>query len=406
MSGSDRLGVDLIQAVRARWRLFAAVTTVVAVLAAVYVGALPSEYQATAVVEVGPGSGEFPGSEYLALAAPGLIAHATSEQALQDVADRAGTDLRTVGEGVQASVGVGSNLISVTARVADAELAERVANEVADEMVTFAAPNDLIRAQVVSPAVVPQAPENGLRRFALIAGLAAALAVALICVYVAERRRPHVANAEGLQALLPEAPVHGLVPQLRSGGRTEPLTAAAVTFLARSYESSVMQTANATLVTASTAGEGTSTVTTLVAAALAEGGRRVLIVRMEPEDDDEDEAADKATRAVAPREGEPAIYRFPTRAVTRQRTLESLVATFLRVVKPKFDVILIDGPPVLSGSDARDLASASDDVLFVVSAGTPLERAREGALVVGSFGQKLVGLVGNRMAEGTVTARR
>ena len=72
---------------------------------------------------------------------------------------------------------------------------------------------------------------------------------------------------------------------------------------------------------------------------------------------------------------------------------------FLAEVKPQFDFILVDTPPVLATDDAATLAPSVDGVLFVVRASFTSARMARGALDALRQRQvQVLGLVFNRAA--------
>ncbi|HEX3255488.1 MAG TPA: hypothetical protein VHQ96_06830, partial [Gaiellaceae bacterium] len=72
-------------------------------------------------------------------------------------------------------------------------------------------------------------------------------------------------------------------------------------------------------------------------------------------------------------------------------------AGILKKLRAEFDVVLVDGPPVLEVSDALVLAAPSDGVLLVLRGSdvprNVLEQAQE---ELGAAGAQVLGLVVNR----------
>jgi Mrp family chromosome partitioning ATPase len=223
---------------------------------------------------------------------------------------------------------------------------------------------------------------------------------------VAERRRPHLGNL----AAVPEIAgyrVLGTLPRSRrfkrgdNDGSGDPLAEAAIRLLGANFERAVGTGAGATLVTSSARGSGVSTVSLALANAITETGSSVLLVqakdtrtRRPPTGQvASDEGPSSAWDDVTPLDGAPAI-------VTLHGNKEaSFVDTLDRLVpeaRKRFDVILIDAPPILEGSWTRKVAGGENTIVFVVSTGQLVARVRQGALVLGSLGN-VAGIVGNRM---------
>jgi Mrp family chromosome partitioning ATPase len=401
-------GVDLQGAVRWRWRLLLAVAGIVSVGVALYVGSMPDQYQATSVVAVVPREGvPFPGADFLTLSAPNFIAHATSADTLRSVAEQNETSLQVLDDAVHASVGLNSNTIVITVRSTSAPFAADVANDVATAMTLYSDGNGLLEAVRVADANVPTRPSLPMRGLGRVAGVLAGIATALAVVYVAERRRPHLGNP----AAVPEIAGHsvlGTLPRSRRlkrghhDGSGDPIAEAAIRLLGANFESAVGAGAGATLVTSSARGDGVSTVSMALAAAITQTGASVLLVRAEDTGTGRPPSSGAASEAdpssvlhdVAPSTEAPAIVALHG---SEEASFVDTLARLVPEARKQFDVILIDAPPILEGSWARKVAGGASAIVFVVSAGQLVARVRRGALVLGSLGGKVAGIVGNRM---------
>ena len=70
----------------------------------------------------------------------------------------------------------------------------------------------------------------------------------------------------------------------------------------------------------------------------------------------------------------------------------------------RFDIVLIDAPPILEGRWRRDAIGLADGVVLVVSAGDLVDRVRAAAVVASSLASRRLVAIGNRMSWWTLAA--
>lgn len=255
------------------------------------------------------------------------------------------------------------------------------------------------QARIVAPAVPPL--KNGAPGAVLIGAVLAffvTAAAALVIVVRSQLGRGRKSPVEQI-GLLVDRPVLGVIPQIPKGerpligGRTKPadaLHADALTESVRALalkleDDAAAQGRTVLLVTSALPGEGKSTTTALVGSQLALIGRRVLMVgadlrrprldglldagagrRTEPDLVVDGHAyaihADEATGACwlnLSTAGEPPHSFF------RSRHFAALV----EAIRGRFEIVLLDGPPVLNVADSLLLARHADAVLLVAASG-------------------------------------
>ena len=71
-------------------------------------------------------------------------------------------------------------------------------------------------------------------------------------------------------------------------------------------------------------------------------------------------------------------------------------ADVLMEARERFDVIVVDAPPLLGGDDARTLATLCDGVLMVVGSETLATSVSEAASALDALGVRVLGAVANR----------
>ncbi|MDB6065954.1 MAG: Tyrosine-protein kinase YwqD [Pedosphaera sp.] len=169
------------------------------------------------------------------------------------------------------------------------------------------------------------------------------------------------------------------------------------------------------IVTSSVPEEGKSTVALYLAATLAKGNSRVLLVDADMRRATLHKFFDVASNpglAEILNEGVSSAKAVPTglanlwllpageaRRNPGELVLSSAWTDFLTAVKPQFDYILVDTPPVLATDDAATLAPTVDGVLFVVRGSFTSARMARGALDALRQRQvHVLGLVFNRAA--------
>ena len=72
-------------------------------------------------------------------------------------------------------------------------------------------------------------------------------------------------------------------------------------------------------------------------------------------------------------------------------------ADVLRDARKRFDVVVVDAPPILGADDARTLATLCDGVLMVVAADTLVSSVSEAVVALDGLGVRVLGAVANRV---------
>lgn len=68
----------------------------------------------------------------------------------------------------------------------------------------------------------------------------------------------------------------------------------------------------------------------------------------------------------------------------------------LAKARERFDVVVVDAPPLLGADDARTIATLCDGVLLVVDVDTRAESVTEAAAALDALGVRVLGAVANR----------
>ncbi|MFN4090600.1 MAG: GumC family protein [Alphaproteobacteria bacterium] len=278
-------------------------------------------------------------------------------------------------------------------------------------------------ARIISRADVPEHPAFPRTRLMIAGSGLAALLLSVAIAFLLERLDPGFRSTDQIESVL-GVPGLGLVPQitgLRSIGRTpeayvvdRPTSAFAEslrTLHTALLLSNVDQPPKTVLVTSSVPREGKSTIAIAMARLMARSGRSVLLV-------DCDLRRPRAASALG-LPGKPGLVEVLARSVALEEAVVRDVEAALDVLpagerptsppdlftstqmralladlRERYDLIVIDSPPVLAVSEARILARLTDTTVFVIRwAATPREVAAMGVKQIRDSGAQLAGAV-------------
>lgn len=412
--------VTLVQQLLRRWRAVAVVALAFFGGATAYAESLPDQYRGTAVVAFSPRLEASIGGDTLRVVLPKYVAYVTAGATVNRVAPRLGERPSTLRSAVSASISADSGNLTIAVASSSPRGAAAAANALADEVVAFADTDELLRAVVVSPALPGSAPSGPPRRLIEAAALFVGLLAGAALAFVLERGRPRIRSWRDI-GIVTGYPVVGRLPPSRAfrslptDALADPAVGAAVRTLRTNLERlSRERPVHILVVTSSLPGEGKTTVAGVLAAALARLDADVLLV-----DADLRRPGLTRTFAVSARPGlaevlreeaslDAALRPSPVRNLTILPTVadtdagDLLARRFsgvLREARERFDVVVVDAPPLLGDDDARTLATLCDGVVLVVGADTVAESVNEAANALDALGVRVLGAVANRSRE-------
>jgi polysaccharide biosynthesis transport protein len=436
----------ILRVLRKRW-LSVLVTLVVAVLLAVAVTAvMPARYTATAKMFFSARSGQSitelnEGTTFAASQMSSLADIATSPLVLEPVIDDLGLDTTPteLAESVRITVPEGTAILQIaaTAQTAQesADLVNAVAGELSDAsdgLFPAAADGDeAVRATIHTPGAVPTEPSVPNTGVNLVLGVVLGLLVGVGVAALREARDTRVRGERDLLdvtdatvlARLGAAPT-GEAPVFMQadphGQRAEAVRALRTNlhFLTATGSTRTI------VVTSATAGEGKTTTAVNLAVALADTGTSVLLV-----DGDMRRPAVSRTLGLEGRAGlstlligqaglEDLAQRWGDRPLdvlpagqvppNPSELLSSLpMADLLAEAAGRYDVVIVDSPPVLAVTDATVLSTLAGGTLMVVSTGRHRKaELREALDRLDHVGARVLGLVLNRADVGKEVTRR
>jgi capsular exopolysaccharide synthesis family protein len=330
-----------------------------------------------------------------------------------------------------------TQLITITANTHDAKQAATIANLVANVFITQQhdrmAKGDASNAvSVVAPAQVPASPVSPRVKLdtvlGMVVGLLAAVGFIALVTYFDDTIKSHNDVDRALQL-----PVLGLVQrnvgqavvtvgadsvaQDRHSAEVFRVVRANLGFATASYRSKIL------LVTSTQKAEGKTTTIAKLAVALAEAGKRVVLVdadlrlsslhRMFKLDNRRGLSNLLVDPVASPAELLPYLQQTPlptlrvlTAGVMPPNPTELLqsenMATLLAMLAELADVVLIDSPPVLAVADAMTIAPNVQGILFIIESGSiRLGRLNEALGRLRRSGTPILGVILNKVKADT-----
>lgn len=434
---------DILDTIRRRWRLIAVVTLSLVLGATLYAALQPAQYEASAIVAVVPrqeGS-----ADDVRVAAPRYSSYITAAATIARVAGRLGEDPAKLQQRVNATIVPDTGNITVTVRHTVPRRAQAAANTLAAQLRRASEGDRRLSVLSVAPAVLPTSPAGPSRLLvvaaALVVGLLLGTGVASL-VEAAQRpsspragSRPPVPASGSERRELGGYPVVCDLPwspALRSSvadALADPGVDKALGQLATSLvEVLGMRLRGTIAVTSPAPHQGKTTVARLLAASMQRSGVRVLRVdghkehseilraRKDPEkgrsatatpgSDTHDESGLNWVKDLWALDN--GMWVLPAaRGPVAVALAEGREAEILEEAREMFDVIIVDGPPVLDGeagsrmSVTQRLIPMADAVLFVISPDSTVDSLYRSIEALRDVRGPSVGVVLNRVREAT-----
>jgi succinoglycan biosynthesis transport protein ExoP len=412
---------ELFDALRWRWKPAALIALCIFVGAFLYIQKLPSKYDAKAVVAISPRA-DVPaaGADTVRVGAPKFVAFAEAPRTAARIGALTGLSRQTLEKAVNASVPVDTGNVSIIVRLEDANKAADVANLYARSVIDFSKNDPLLSGELVASAIAPTTPAAPPRRLleaaALIVGVLVGVGVSLLL----ERGRPRLRSWRGI-ARMTGYPVVGRVPSARAlrtrptEAFSDPVTGSAFRTLRANIEPQLRdEKVGVLLVTSAGKSDGKTTVAAALAEALGRVGMEVLLVDADLKRPRVARLAGmngqiglpevlrgkvSLARAVQPGWTNQVSVLPATADVEGGDLLAQHFGEVLAEARKRFDLVVIDAPPLLGTDDARTMAPIADGVLLVVSAGSIANPVNEAILALESLKAPLLGIIGNRLKE-------
>jgi capsular exopolysaccharide synthesis family protein len=426
---------DYLRVLARRWPTIVSLTLVGVAIAAAVTWTSPQKYESTAQMFVSTSQADssqaYQGELFSQQRAQSYARLLTGEEIAKRVVEELDLPMTpaALSEEISSSVVLDTVILTVSVTDEDPQQARTLAQQVAETFVTYVAeletPEGLdvapIKATIVDPASVPGSPVSPKPVLNLAIGFVLGLLVGLLAAVVRELVDTSIKSPEDLSRTL-TTPLLGTIAFDKDAPQT-PLVSDLGTHHPRAEAIRVLRTnlqfvdidgsSSVFVISSSVPGEGKSTTATNLAISMAEAGRRVVLVegdlrRPKISDYLGIEGAVGLTTVLVGRVGldqalQPAsspgldvltsgsLPPNPSEILQTQ-VMSDLVAD----LRGRYDVVLIDAPPLLPVTDAALLASISDGVLLVIRHGrTSREQVRSAAERLESVGARLVGVVLN-----------
>jgi capsular polysaccharide biosynthesis protein len=428
-------GRQLLHLLRRRWRVVALTVVLVTGLMTAYAEWLPPEYEATAVLAISPRARSGADAEMVRVGAAKYVAYATAGATERAIAPRLRERPDTLAANVDAEAPLNTGNVIITARLSSPERAAAAANAFAEAVGRFSVSDRLLTTQMVAQAVAPTAPSGPPRRLieltAMLVGLMlgwglaalreawpqpaprAARPVPPLPTTFAEVRRGGARTA-GWQ--VSEYPTWGRIPWssgLRSatdiGNIDDPGVLAATGELAGALQQAVGGNLQGTpvLLTSPARREGRTTVARLLCWAFTKAGHQVLLVEDRPEPNGEGGWAIAAPRPSgedlesAVQAGPvPGLWILPSLSTGNgDRSSFDKLAGMLDQARERFDLIIVDGPPVLADYRVEMFSMLVDGVVLVFSNTTHSDALEQAIVRLAELPVPVLGVVGNGFVE-------
>lgn len=413
---------DLLDALRHRWILVSVLTGALVAGAAYKAESLPNIYEVEAVVAFSPRPGI--DTDAVRVLLPKYVAYTTAPATVQRIAPTLGLEPKELESAVDATIATDTGNLAITSRLHDPAQAAEVANAFAEAAVGLSAGDELIVGETVAPAVVPDEPSGPPRRLLEAAAALVAIIISATIAFLLERRRPRlrswrdISRATGTRVVgrIPRAPA--LKKGLRHGF-SDPILASSFRTLRTNTERFMQEhAADTIMITSPSTGDGKTTVAALFAESLVRLGKTVLLVDGDLRRPGLSEASglrgevglsevlrDQVKLATAIRRGW--IHGLSLLGAKIDPDAGDLLArrfgAVLAEARERFDVVVIDTPPLLGTDDSRTMATLTNGVLLVVASGSQLGPVNDAILALEAVKAPLLGVVSNRLRERSET---
>jgi Mrp family chromosome partitioning ATPase len=413
--------INFLEQLRRGWKILLLVAVPLTAGVIFYAERLPNEYTATAVVSFSPRTDAAVGADVVRIVLPKYRVYAESDGAVPRAARTLGVPESQIESGLEVTIPLDTSNVEIAVTNEDPVTAARAANAIARDVVSLSKQDPLLKGSLVARARPPSSPSGPPRRMLELAGAVGALLAGIGVMLLRDHLRPVVRTANDaaeaaklrLVGVLPRSAVLAGPPKLALADvAVGPAVRNLRTQLDRVLRREAINTGRGRVlaVTSATQAEGKSVVAALVAMASARLDQHVLLIDGDlllPSvgitlDLPPSLGLAHALRARATdftpyvRDVAPNLSVMPT---STDRDAGDLAARGLAGVfewaADRFDLVVVDAPPMFGNDVGPTIALLADTVLVVVRRGTRTADVEEAVGVLRSLEADLVGVVAN-----------
>ena len=412
---------DFLEGLRWRWKPILATALLTLVAVTFVARSLPSQYDAKTVLSIAPRP-DVPaaGADTVRVIAPKYVAYVTAPATISAVAPSVGERPSVAEKAVDAALKTDTGNLTITVRLRSPKRAAALANALADRVVGFSKLDPLLTAEVVARALPPKSPAAPRRRLLEAIGLVVGVLWGIAISLILERGRPRLRSWRHIGELT-GYPLLGRIPRsraLRSRQKeafSDPAVGAAFRTLRANLEPRLREDdADVVAVTSPSVGDGKTTVAALLAESLSRLDIKVLLLDADLRHPQiarlagvsADHGLSNILRGAASPKGavQPGwcngLWILPT---SEDPDAGDLIArgfsSVLEQLRPHFDIIVVDTPPLLGTDDSRALAQTVKALALVVTAGADARLVNEAVLALEAVKAPLIGVIANRFPE-------
>jgi len=424
---------DYLRVVARRWRIIVGFTLAALGMAALVTVVMTPQYASTArlFVSTSPNNSDeaYQGSLFSAQRVTSYADLASGQALARRVIDRLDLETTTFEliERIDATVVPETVLLEITVTDPDPRQAQRLTQAVAGELTELVSELETARgesfapieATIVDPAsrpIIPESPKPLLNLglagvLGLLLGIGAAVVRELLDTTIKDEDDATKVAGAAVMGTIPYDPLAAKKPLITAIGHHEPRAEAFRVLRTNLQFINVDNTSKVIVVTSSVADEGKTTTAANLAITLAQADQRVLLVEADlrrpkfAEHLGLEGGVGLTTALVGRISVEDAIqdYALPNLSVLASGTIPPNPSELLQSkamsdvvsrLRRKYDVILIDAPPLLPVTDAALLTSMADGALVIVRSGkTTRDQLRHSIERLDAVGSRALGLV-------------
>jgi capsular exopolysaccharide synthesis family protein len=411
----------VLDALRWRWKATLIIAALFATGANIYIESLPSQYDGDALVAISPrANAPSAGSDTVRVLAPKYVEYVTAPSTIRRLAPTIREDADDLEDAIDSNIATDTGNLEIKVRLPSPTRAARAANAFADAAVRFSRTDPLLVGQIVARALPDDDPASPPRRLLEAASALLGLVIGVVVALLLERGRPRLRTWRDL-ARLTGYPVVGRVPPSRTVHNaprrafTDVQAASAFRILRANLEPQIREGGiDFVLVTSPMPGDGKTTTAALLSESFSRLGMSVLLI-----DADLRRPGTAKLAGIASEPGLANVIRGETSLSEAVRMgwtdnlsvlatppdpeagdlLSRRFADIIEEARHRFDLIVVDTPPLLSADDPRTLATMAKGILLVVSAGSTMSSVNDAIVAVEALNAPLLGIVGNRFKE-------